>query len=88
MGHECERCERKKTCNAFAAEEYKKFDAKRKNELKKRYLCKQVNGLCHMDKCSSFAHCTKPEKTNYKEWVEAYQNNNKELLKKIIKGGH
>lgn len=86
--HKCEEC-KNKSCNDSAAEKYKKLDAKGKDEFKKKYLCEQVNGLCHLNECPSFERCTKQEKTNYIIWRKRYKNKNTELCKKVlnIKGG-
>jgi hypothetical protein len=82
----CIGCSKQKVCSSYAAKDCRQFLHKREKELNHRFLCSEMGGFCKKE-CSKFNYCKKPEKENFLKWKNAYKNNNKELLKKIIKQG-
>lgn len=50
-------------------------------------MCEERGGGCILKRCSKYKRCSKLQKKNYLNWIEAYQNDRKETLEKLMEGG-
>lgn len=83
----CSICDEKKDCTREMAKGYRKYCSERHGELKKRYKCEIVGGLCRLDNCDRYTECNKTAKKNYKAWKRAYYRDKKKELERLSKGG-
>lgn len=57
--------------------------------LTQRYTCDDPNvkGKCKRNKCSKYDYCCKDAKINYEIWLDAYNKDNRDLMKILKLGG-
>lgn len=83
----CVSCENKKTREKKSAKQYRKYKKDRGKKLTSLYMCEEMGGRCRLKKCSKYKSCSKLQKKNYLNWIEAYQNDRKETVEKLMEGG-
>ena len=85
--HRCAICEDRYKCEDKEARKYRKYKAGQKKWIKTKFFCEYVKGKCELKECSLYDTCNKKEKTNYEIWKNAFTNNKKEDLEKLMRGG-
>lgn len=83
----CVSCENNKTCKKKSVQQYRKYKKDRGKKLNRLYMCEEMGGRCRLKKCSKYKSCSKLQKKNYLNWIEAYQNDRKETVEKLMEGG-
>ena len=83
----CVSCNQRSECTEGEAEKYQQYKRMQKRELRERYKCDIVGGLCQLKKCGKYDVCNKAAKKNYLAWKNAYKQNRKEELERLSKGG-
>lgn len=84
----CISCGKNKNCDEGGAKNYRQYVRKRNRELKERYRCDRVNGLCKLDQCKFYKECDKKAKKKYEAWRAAFNKSKKEELEKLSKGDY
>ncbi|SDB13835.1 hypothetical protein SAMN02910263_00639 [Butyrivibrio sp. INlla16] len=83
----CSNCTLKEHCKEGSALRYKQYKKKRNAALKEHCFCELHKRICTLEMCTDFKKCNRVAKQNKQRFVNAFMNDNRELLNKLSKGG-